>query len=416
MGGITPAGPLSNLLVLELGSLIAGPFCTHLMADLGARVIKIEQPDRGDPLRTWSHLTVRGSLWFMVQARNKESITVDLGSGAGQGIVRRLVDKADILVENFQPGKMEGWGLGPDEMTSSNPGLVYVRISGYGQTGPYRDRPGFGNIAESIGGLRHITGSPDRPPVRVGISLGDSLAAMFATIGALSALNRRQETGRGDVIDIGLHEAVFALLEGILPEYGVAGLVRQRAGNVLPGSAPTSTYPTRDGKYISIGANSDTIFPRLCRLMGQPELATDRRFTDNQSRRGNVTKLDSLIQEWTLTRDLEDLWSALNEAQVPAGPVYAIDEIARDPQFLARDMILPVDVDGVGEVLMPGIVPKLAEAPGSIRWPGPSLGAHTDLVLERDLGCTPQEIDDLRSSGVVGGGPAAVAPEASQPT
>lgn len=409
------SGPLSNLLVLELGSLIAGPFSTHLMADLGARVIKVELPNRGDPLRTWSYLTERGSLWFMVQARNKESIGVDLTSAAGQAIIRRLAEKADILVENFQPGKMESWGLGPDELASVNPGLIYVRISGYGQTGPYRDRPGFGNIAESIGGLRHITGYPDRPPVRVGVSLGDSIAGMFATIGALSALNRRYHTGRGDVIDIGLHEAVFALLEGILPEYSVAGLVRERAGNVLPGSAPTSTYATRDNKYISIGANSDSIFPRLCRLMGQPELAMDSRFADNQLRRRNVAELDSIIQAWTLTRDLADLWFALNEAQVPAGPVYAIDDIARDPQFLARDMIVPVHVQGVGEVLMPGIVPKLADATGSIRQPGPPLGAQTDLVLSHDLGFSPKEIDELHASGVVGGGTPAVVPDASQP-
>jgi formyl-CoA transferase len=251
--------------------------------------------------------------------------------------------------------------------------------------------------------------------VRVGVSLGDSVAAMLATIGALSALNRRQETGRGDVIDIALHEAVFALLEGILPEYSVADLVRERAGNVLPGSAPTSTYPTRDGKYISIGANSDSIFPRLCRLMEQPDLATDPHFADNQSRRRNVAELDSIIQEWTLTRDLADLWHTLNEAQVPAGPVYSIDDIARDPQFLARDMILPVEVDGVGEVLMPGVVPKLAGAPGSVRWPGPPLGAHTDLVLAHDLGFSRKQIDELHASGAVGGGTPAPARDAWQP-
>ncbi len=411
MGDSYSRGPLSDLLVLELGSLVAGPFSTRLLADLGARVIKVEQPNRGDPLRTWSHLTERGSLWFMVQARNKESIGVDLASESGQAIVRELAEKADILVENFQPGKMESWRLGPDDLMAINPGLIYVRISGYGQTGPYRNRPGFGNIAESIGGLRYITGHPDRPPVRVGISLGDSLAGMFATIGALSALNRRKETGRGDVIDMALHEAVFALLEGILPEYSVAGLVRERAGNVLPGSAPTSTYPTRDEKYISIGANSESIFPRLCALMGQPGLATDPRFADNQSRRRNVAELDLVIQGWTISQDLDDLWAILNEAQVPAGPVYAIDDISRDPQFLARDMILPVDVDGVGEVMMPGVIPKLAQAPGSVRWPGPPLGAHTELVLAHDLGYSPEKIEELQAQRVIGGGAPAEARE-----
>ncbi|MBX6350361.1 MAG: CoA transferase [Clostridia bacterium] len=394
-------GPLQGVTVVELGSLIAGPFCGRLLGDLGARVIKVEPPGKGDPLREWSLVTDHGSLWSMVQSRNKESVAVDLRREAGQALVRRLLTKADLVVENFRPGRLEAWRLGPDDVWPLHPRLIYVRISGFGQTGPYRDRPGFGSIAEAMGGLRYITGFPDRPPLRVGVSLGDAVAALYAAMGALAALWRRRETGRGEVVDVALYEAVFSLLESILPEYGYAGLVRERQGNALLGAAPSNTYRTRDGIWMTIGANADSIFRRFAQAIGRPELPEDPRFRDNQARRAHVDELDAIIQDWVGRHDAGDVWKILNEAGVPAGPVYSVKDIAEDPQYRARAMILPVEVPGVGTVLMPGVVPRFAREPGGVDWPGPRLGEHTRKVLEGDLGLGGAEVDRLARDGVI---------------
>jgi crotonobetainyl-CoA:carnitine CoA-transferase CaiB-like acyl-CoA transferase len=399
-------GPLTGVTVLELGSLIAGPFCGRLLADMGARVIKIEPPDRGDPLRQWGQVvTEEGSLWSFVQSRNKESVIADLRRPAGRELVRRLVPQVDLVIENFRAGRLEEWGLSPDELEALRPGLIMVRISGFGQTGPYRDRAGFGSTAESMGGLRFITGDPDRPPMRVGISLADSVAALYAAIGAVSALHRRDQTGEGEVVDVALHEAVFSLLESILPEYGATGEIRTRQGNLLNGAAPSNTYETRDRRWISIGANGDGIFRRFCAAMGRSELADDARFVDNQSRRANIEELEAIIREWAGGQDLDALWETLNAAGVPAAPVYDISEIVEDPQFRARDMIQAIEIPGLGSLLMPGLVPRFSNAPGAIRWPGPALGAQTREVLINDAGFTDAEAQALeqgRSLGSIG--------------
>jgi crotonobetainyl-CoA:carnitine CoA-transferase CaiB-like acyl-CoA transferase len=394
---------LAGLTVLELGSLIAGPFCTRLLGDMGARVIKIEPPGTGDPLRGWSLVTEHGSLWSMVQSRNKESVAVDLHRPAGQDLVRRLADRVDVLVENFRPGRMESWGLAPDRLREHNPRLIVVRISGYGQTGPYSQRPGFGSTAEALGGLRFITGFPDRPPLKTGISLGDSVGALYAAMGTLAALNRRSRTGRGEVVDVALHEAVFSLLESVLPEYGFAGTVRERRGNALLGSAPSNVYPTRDGSHIAIGANGDSVFSRFCSAIGRPDLAADARFSDNQSRRANVTELDEVIEAWTLGRTLHEAWETLNEAAVPAAPVYTVADMVRDEQYLARDMVLEIDGPAdLGRLLVPGVVPKFEEAPAGVRSLGPPVGRDTEAVLRGELGLSADQVARLAADGVVG--------------
>ena len=337
--GREPAGQLSGLRILELGSLIAGPFSTRLLADMGARVIKVEPPG-GDPLRNWGMVTEEGSLWSMVQSRNKESVVIDLRRPEGQRLARKLADSVDVIVENFRPGRMESWNLDPIALRTDNPRLIVVRISGFGQSGPYRDRPGYGSTGEAMGGLRFITGFDDRAPLKVGVSLGDAVAGLFATIGTLAALHRRDVTGCGEIVDVALYESVFSLLEAILPEYGYAGSVRQRRGNALLGSAPSNVYPTGDNRWITIGANGDSIFRRFCGAIEQPELADDPRFADNQSRRSNVAALDRLIEGWTRQHDLGELWEILVGAEVPAAPVYSIADVVADPQYQARDMIL----------------------------------------------------------------------------
>jgi crotonobetainyl-CoA:carnitine CoA-transferase CaiB-like acyl-CoA transferase len=402
MAGGSP-GQLEGLCVLELGSLIAGPFCTRQLADMGARVIKVEPPGVGDALRTWSVVTEEGSLWSMVQSRNKESVAIDLHRPEGQDLVRRLAERVDIVVENFRPGRLEAWGLGPQQLLESNPDLVMVRISGFGQDGPYRDRAGYGSTGESMGGLRYVTGFPDRPPLKMGVSIGDAIAALYATIGALAALRRRDASGRGEVVDVALHEAVFSLLEGILPEYAHSGLVRERKGNALPGSAPSNSYPTADGRYITIGANGESIFNRFCAAIGQPDLPKDPRFAGNQARRANSVALDEAIVEWTREHTVEEIWELLNEAGVPAAPVYSIADIVRDPQFLAREMIIEADGPGsVGKVAMPGFVPRFSEAPSRLRWSGPRVGQHTARVLGEELGLSAAELAALAGAGVIG--------------
>jgi succinyl-CoA---D-citramalate CoA-transferase len=387
------AGPLAGLRVLELGSLIAGPFCGRILADFGADVIKIEPPGEGDPLRTWSLVTDHGSLWSMVQSRNKRSVAVDLREPDGRELVRRLAAQCDVLIENFRPGRMEAWGLGYEALAAERPSLVMVRISGYGQTGPYSQRPGFGNIAEAMGGLRYITGFPDRPPLRVGLSIGDSIAALYATIGALLALHEARTSGRGQVVDVALTEAVFSMLESIVPEYGHDGRVRERTGNLLGGAAPTNTYRTGDERWLAIGANGDGIFRRFSVAIGRPEWLVDPRFATNQARREHAQELDRLIGEWVGARPLAESMEILAQAGVPAGPVYSVEDIAADPQYQARDMLVDVADPRLGHLLMPGIVPRLSHTPGAIRWAGPDLGAHTAEVLAELLGPVVSEGD-----------------------
>ncbi|MGH7762032.1 MAG: CaiB/BaiF CoA transferase family protein [Candidatus Dormibacteraceae bacterium] len=395
-------GQLDGLRILELGSLIAGPYCSRLLGDMGARVIKVEPPGSGDPLRSWSMVTEEGSLWSMIQSRNKESVAIDLHQSEGQNLVRQLAECVDVIVENFRPGRLESWGLGPDLLRRNNPRLIIARLSGFGQTGPYRERPGYGSTGEAMGGLRFITGFPDRPPLKVGISLGDAIAALYATIGVLAALQRRNATGRGEVVDVALHESVFSLLEAILPEYGYSGAVRQRRGNALLGSAPSNIYPTGDGRHITIGANGDSIFRRFCAAIGQPDLSDDARFADNQSRRRNVMELDALIERWTLAHDLDEIWETLVVAEVPAAPVYSIADIVNDPQYQARDMILRMMGPGrIGEILVPGPVPRFEEAPSSVRWLGGAAGKDTASVLEELLGLTRADIERLTAMNVI---------------
>jgi crotonobetainyl-CoA:carnitine CoA-transferase CaiB-like acyl-CoA transferase len=375
-------GPLGGITVLELGSLIAGPFCGRLLGDMGARVIKVEPPDGGDPLRGWGHVTTEaGSLWSLVQSRNKESVVADLRTAEGQHLVRRLIPKVDVVIENFRPGRLEEWGLGPDELRRHRADLIIVRISGFGQTGPYRDRPGFGSTAEAIGGLRFLTGYPEGPPLRVGLSLGDTVAALYAALGTCAALHRRDSAGLGDVVDVALSDSVLSLLESVIPEYGFAGLIRKRDGNRLNGAAPSNTYLTRDGHWIAIGANSDSIFARLARLIAVEGLDTDARFASNHSRREHVAELDQLIGNWVADHDLIPLWESLNASSVPAAPVYDIAQIVADPQFNARGMISRVHVDGLDDIIMPGLTPKFAAGNGRIAWAGPPLGAHSASVL-----------------------------------
>jgi formyl-CoA transferase len=395
------AGPLAGVRVLELGSLIAGPFCGRILADFGAEVLKIEPPGSGDPLRTWSVVTEHGSLWAMTQSRNKQSVTVDLRTAEGRDIVRRLALESQVVIENFRPGRMEEWGLDFEDLAKENPALVMVRISGFGQTGPYSHRPGFGNVAESMGGIRYITGWPDRPPMRVGLSIGDSIAALYAVIGTMMALHHAQRTGQGQVVDVALSESVFSMLEAIVPEYGYDGRVRERTGNMLGGAAPTNMYPTADDRWLAIGANGDGIFKRFTAAIGQPELANDPRFSTNQARRANVEVLDALIAEWTRGRSLDEAMIVLDGADVPAGPVYSVKDIADDPQYQSREMLVDLPDDRLGHLLMPGVVPKLSATPGEVRSAGPDLGEHTLSVLGSLLGLDAEALESLRTRKVI---------------
>jgi formyl-CoA transferase len=393
--------PLKGLKVIELGQLIAGPFCTRLLAEFGAEVVKIEPPGSGDPLRTWRKLHKGTSLWWYAQARNKKSVTVNLKTPEGQDIVRRLARGADIVVENFRPGAMEKWNLGYEQLAADNPGLIMVRLSGYGQTGPYRDRVGFGAIGESMGGIRYVTGYPDRAPVRVGVSLGDSLAAMYGVIGALMALHHRNvNSGRGQVVDVALYEAVFSMMESMLPEYGMTGFVRERSGASLPGIVPSNTYETRDGKYVVIGANGDSIFKRLMRAIGRGDLAEDPALASNAGRVTHTEELDDVIGGWTKSHELEQVLAVLEEAEVPSGKIYSIADIVADMHYRARGMVERHRLEGEEDLLLPGIVPKLSVTPGRTRWVGPTLGEHTAEVLAT-IGIDGARQAQLRADGVI---------------
>ncbi|HYT85395.1 MAG TPA: CaiB/BaiF CoA-transferase family protein [Burkholderiales bacterium] len=373
--------PLEGLKVIELGQLIAGPFAGKCFAEFGAEVIKIEPPE-GDPLRKWRKLHHGTSLWWYVQNRNKKSVTVDLRLPEGQEVVRRILRDADIVIENFRPGTLEKWGLGYDRLAAENPGLVMLRLSGFGQTGPYRDRAGFGAIGESMGGLRYVTGFPDRPPVRPNLSIGDALASLHGVIGVLMALHHRDANGgKGQVIDVALYEAVFNMMEGALPEYDLFKEVRERTGSNLTGIVPSNTYLTRDSQHVVIGANADSIFKRLMKVIGRADLADDPSLSDNAGRAKRGDELDRVIGEWTARCDAGEVVKILNEAQVPNGKIYSMADIARDAQYLARDMIREARLEDGTPLKVPGIVPKLSATPGDIEWIGPELGEHTAAVL-----------------------------------
>ncbi|KQP67348.1 carnitine dehydratase [Methylobacterium sp. Leaf111] len=395
------AGPLAGIRVLELGQLIAAPFAARLMAEFGAEVIKVEAPGEGDPLRKWRKLHAGTSLWWYLQSRNKKSIAIDLKAPEGAAVVRALATSADVVIENFRPGGLEKLGLGWADLSALNPNLVMVRISGYGQTGPYRDRPGFGAIGEAMGGLRFTTGHPDSPPARVGVSIGDTLASLHGVIGALmSLLHVKTAGGKGQVIDVSLVESVFNVMESLVPEYDLLGEVRTRTGGALPGITPSNTYPTQDGGYVVIAGNSDPIFRRLMRAIGRPDLADDPALRSNDGRSAQAARLDAAIADWSGARSIADALEALEAAQVPAGRIYSVADIVADPHYQARDMILPTALPGGTAVKMPGIVPKLSETPGEVRWSGPALGAHTDAVLA-DLGYDAAAIAALRTTGAV---------------
>ncbi|MFO1324946.1 MAG: CaiB/BaiF CoA-transferase family protein [Burkholderiales bacterium] len=395
----TAVRPLAGLRVVEMGALIAGPFCAKILAEFGADVVKLEPPGHGDPLRKWRFVADGTSVWWHVQSRNKRSVSVDLRTPDGQAIARELALRADIVVENFRPGTLEDWGLGYDALARANPGLVMVRISGYGQTGPYHERPGFGVIGEAMGGLRYVTGTPDRPPARTGISIGDTLSALYGVIGAMFALEHRRKTGVGQVVDVALYESVFSVMESLLPEFDAFGAVRERTGSILPGIAPTSAYRCNDGSYVLIAGNGDSIFRRLCGAMGRADLAEDPSLAHNDGRAAKQAWLDEQIETWTLARSPEDVLAAMQRADVPASKIYTIRDIVADAHYQARGMIREIRAAG-GTLKVPGVVPRLTATPGGFAGGGPALGEHTDEVL-RELGYDDARIADLRARHVV---------------
>ena len=393
--------PLSGVKVVELGTLIAGPFAARILAEFGAEVIKIESPDGGDPLRKWRKLYQGTSLWWYLQSRNKKSVTVNLKQADGVDVVRKLVASADIVIENFRPGVLEKLGLGWEALSELNPGLVMLRLSGFGQTGPMAMQPGFGAIGESMGGLRYVTGFADRPPVKTGISIGDSIAALWGALGTLMALRHKEVNGgQGQVVDVALYEAVFAMMESLVPEFDVFGFVRERSGNIMPGITPSNTHTTRDGKHITIGANGDAIFRRLMLTMGRADLADDPSLADNAGRDARRDELYALIDRWVASQDETEVLAALGAAEVPASRIYSAADMFADPQFLARAMLQTVKLPDGRDCRMPGIVPKLSQTPGTTDWIGPALGEHTDSVLAT-LGYDSAQIAALRETGAI---------------
>lgn len=392
--------PLAGLRVLELGQLIAGPFCGRLLADFGADVLKVEAPEGGDPLRNWRVLKDGNSIWWEAQSRNKRSIAIDLRQAEGQALVRTLARDCDVLIENFRPGQLEQWGLAYERLSEEHPGLIMLRISGYGQTGPYKDRPGFGVIGEAMGGLRYLSGEPGQIPVRVGISIGDSLAALHGVIGIMMALREREvRGGKGQMIDVALYESVFNMMESLMPEHSVTGLVREPSGSSLPGIAPTNAYRCNNG-LVLIAGNGDGIFRRLMTAIGREDLARDPALQTNAGRVAQVTRLDEAIAAWTAQRSVEHVLASLHEASVPVGRIYNASDIASDPHYQAREMLLPAKARESYDLIQPGIVPKLSETPGQLRYPAPSLGEHTREALSA-AGLSADRIAQLISSGTV---------------
>jgi formyl-CoA transferase len=396
-----PGGPLAGVRVIEMGQLLAGPFCGQLLGDMGADVVKLEDPTRGDPLRQWGRERPKGqSLWWSIVGRNKRSVTLNLRAPEGQRVARDLIAGADIVVENFRPGTMERWGLSYDRLSELNPGLVMVRVSGFGQDGPYAERPGYGAIGEAMGGLRYVVGDPSTPPSRVGISIGDTLAAMFATIGALAALRERETSGRGQIVDSAIYEAVLGVMESLVPEWQLTGYQRERSGAVLPKIAPSNVYPTAEGTWTLIAANQDTVFARLAGAMGRPELAEDPRFATHAARGEAQQELDAIIGEFTATKSAQELEDLLNEHAVPNGKIFRPVEMLADPHFAARETITEVEHPVLGGVKMQNVFPRLSRTAGTIRWPGPELGEHTEQVLS-ELGMDEAEVRALREDGVL---------------
>jgi succinyl-CoA---D-citramalate CoA-transferase len=394
--------PLRDVRVLELGQLLAGPFCGQLLGDFGAEIVKLEDPRGGDPMRQWGREKPYGkSLWWPVVARNKRSVTCNLRTAEGQDLVRRLVRHADVLLENFRPGTLERWGLAPEQLWEINPRLVVTRVTGFGQDGPYAARAGFGSIGEAMGGIRYVTGSADEPPSRAGISLGDALAAMYATIGTLTALHERELSGKGQVVDAAIYEAVLAMMESMLPEWQVTGYQRERTGPVLPNVAPSNVYPTRDGDDVLIAANQDSVFGRLVAVMGRPDLATDERYATHGARGANMAELDGIIAAWTAGFNADELLQALHDKGVPAGRIYRAKDMFADPHFAARQAIVRLPHPDFGELAMQNVFPKLSASPGAVRAVGPALGADNDGIYRGLLGLGDDELDRLSKAGVI---------------
>lgn len=395
-------GPLAGLRLIEMGTLLAGPFCGQLLGDFGAEVIKIEPPNQGDPMRDWGQEKSHGmSLWWPVVGRNKKSVTLNLREKAGQDIARDLIGKSDFLLENFRPGTLEKWNLGYDKLRAVNPGLIMIRVSGFGQTGPYSKRAGFGAVGEAMGGLRYVCGDPSTPPSRMGISIGDSLAATFACLGALSALHHKEKTGEGQVVDSAIYEAVLNMMESLITEYDKAGYIRERQGAILPNVAPSNVYPTSDGKLILIAANQDTVFKRLSEAMGRAELSADARYATHSARGANQKELDNLISDWTRTITAERLEELMDEFGIPSGKIYRAPEMLADPHFQARDAIVTTSHPRFGELRMQNVAPKLSATPGGVRAPAPELGQHNDEIYKGVMGFSDQKMAELKAAGII---------------
>jgi crotonobetainyl-CoA:carnitine CoA-transferase CaiB-like acyl-CoA transferase len=391
-------GPLAGIRVIEMGQLIAGPFCGQLLGDMGADVVKIEAPGQGDPMRQWGQKGY--PLFWEVIGRNKRTVSIDLRKPQGQDLARRLIGGADILIENFRPGALEGWNLAPDDLRAAHPRLIVVRVSGYGQTGPYAGRAGFGLIGEAMGGWRHIVGDPDRPPSRMGVSIGDSLAATFGCLGALAALHHREKTGEGQMIDSALYESVLHVMESLVPDYALAGFTRERSGSILPGVAPSNVYRCKDGDYL-IGGNQDTVFARLCAAMGRPDLAADPRYATHEARGARQQELDALIEAWTRERTVDEVEAAMIAHGVPAGRIYRAPEMLADPHFRAREAIVEIDHPRWGKLPMQNVLPRLSQTPGRVRRIASQSIGQDNAEVFAELGLTPADLEGLSQAGVI---------------
>jgi succinyl-CoA---D-citramalate CoA-transferase len=398
---IEPGGPLAGLRVLELGSFIAGPFAGQLLGDYGADVVKVEPPSVGDPMRRWGVIAEGESLWWPSLARNKRSVAIDLRTGEGRDLIRRMSREVDVILENFRPGTLKSWGLDYAALSATNPGLIMVHVSGFGQSGPRSGDAGFGSIGEAMGGLRNTTGYPDRAPSRCGVSMGDSLAAMFAVIGTMGAVVERQRSGRGQEVDVAIYEAVAAIMESSMADYEVGGVTRGRTGSMLPGVAPSNVYPTRDGSDVLIAANADTVFGRLCGAMGRTDLLSDERYATHRHRGTHADELDGLIAEWTAGMNADELLAVLEVHGVPAGRIYTAADMVQDPHYLARDMVLRLSTNAGGDIPATGIVPKFSRTPGAVRASGPGLGAHSAEVLRELAAVDAKELEQLIGAHVV---------------